>query len=282
MKEILLVDDDRLFLKSMGRALNAEGYNVDLSGTGQDALSKIKTKQYDLIILDYKMKPMDGLEVVKRIREQNYRCPIIMISAFGSIDMATTAFSHDVVTVLPKPVEIQRLKSVVKNTIREYVSKTKRLIPRRPIKPLERRVPQTPTRPQKQVGKAPDKKNVLVVDDSPTYRKMMIRTVSVAFDYFNFIEAENGVDAIEKMNQFDIKLILLDINMPHMNGFDFMKLKRKSTRFKKIPVIVLTTEKEKETMGKAYLSGATVFMKKPFQRQELIKVVKTMVFWHMK
>ncbi len=282
MKKILLVDDDRLFLKSMSRTLTAENYQVEQATSGQEALEKIKVQTYDLVILDYKMQPIDGMQVLKAIHEKKLNCAVIMITAYGTFDMATEALAHNAVTILPKPVEMQRLKTVVKSALRGPVFRYQAKGAAQKLDRDKLNAARQSAKVKTATSPSESGDNILIVDDSKLFRKMIISTVSSAFEDFSFIEAENGVEAIERLNKYPTKLIILDINMPHMNGIEFMKLKRKSTRFKNIPIIVLTTEKEKETMGKAYLSGATVFMKKPFQRQELIKVVKTMNFWHIK
>lgn len=290
MKKVLIVDDDRLFLNSMARALTGEGYEVDQAQSGEEALNKLHQQKFDLIVLDYKMQPIDGMEVLRTIHQEGFNIPVVMITAYGTFDMATEALSFDVITVLPKPVEMDRLKTVVKNAIRGQHPRARTT--GRPImakdggskppvtnghKPAAERSEEATKN-----GQTEAQKKILVVDDSRLFRKMIISTIQTTFKEFGIVEAEDGLDALEKLNQNNINLIILDINMPHMNGLEFMKLKRKSEKFKQIPVVVLTTEKEKETMGKAYLSGATVFMNKPFQRQELIKVLKTMSYWHVK
>lgn len=125
-------------------------------------------------------------------------------------------------------------------------------------------------------------KNILIVDDSHLFRKIIINNIGTVFEKFKFVEAKDGLDALEKLSENQIDLIILDINMPRMTGIEFLKERRKNAEYSQIPIIVLTTEKEKETMGKAYLEGAAVYLNKPFKPEELIKVIKTMVYWHIK
>jgi two-component system chemotaxis response regulator CheY len=125
-------------------------------------------------------------------------------------------------------------------------------------------------------------KNILVVDDSHLFRKIIINNIGAAFQEFKFIQATDGLDALEKLKEEKVNLIILDINMPRMTGIEFLKERRKNAEYSQIPIVVLTTEKEKETMGKAYLEGAAVYLNKPFKPEELIKVIKTMVYWHIK
>ena len=124
-------------------------------------------------------------------------------------------------------------------------------------------------------------RNVLVVDDSKTMRGILSKTISRYAD-FNIIEAGDGVDALEKMQNGNIRLIFLDYNMPRMNGIEFMKNIRSQSEYKNIPVVMLTTESEEAKVRSGYVAGATVYMTKPYQPEALIKVVEAMRYWHMK
>lgn len=269
MRKILIIDDDKTLANSTKEFLTLADYSVEVANNGPDGLDMARKDNFDVIILDYQMRPMDGLTVLKHIKEENLPSSVILFTAYGNFDVVSKALSLGAHTVLPKPINMDRLKNVIRNAMRErsYAS------------PLQ--VGQSENLNDKSkidVGKA----NILIVDDSRMFRKMIIMALSSEFKDFNFIEAIDGTDAINKMNEYEIKLIFLDINMPQMSGLEFMKLKKKSPKFERIPIVVLTTEKEKQTMAESYLSGATVFMQKPFQPPELVKVVKTLIYWHVK
>ncbi len=121
-------------------------------------------------------------------------------------------------------------------------------------------------------------RNIVVIDDSPTIR-MSIKMALKEFD-FNIIEAENGMDALDKINGLkatgrDVALCISDINMPVMGGFEFLSEFRKTSNF--TPVIMLTTEKENETILKGKSLGATGWIIKPFHQEDLINVVKRFI-----
>lgn len=124
-------------------------------------------------------------------------------------------------------------------------------------------------------------KTVMLVDDSPTMRKM-IRAALHKYHDFQFIEADDGIDALEKIKQHPIRLIFLDFNMPRMNGIQFMQVLRKDKDHQRTPIIMITTETEKAKVTQSYVAGATVFMNKPVNESELTRVVDAMRYWHMK
>jgi len=118
----------------------------------------------------------------------------------------------------------------------------------------------------------------MVIDDSPTIRV----SVEMALKQLGhpIRQAENGQDALEKINEIkkggeEIALCLSDINMPIMNGIEFITEFRKVDKF--TPVVVLTTEAEKDIIQKGKEAGASGWIIKPFQAEDLINVVKRFV-----
>lgn len=114
---------------------------------------------------------------------------------------------------------------------------------------------------------------ILSVDDSSIVRKIIRSAVEVL--NYELIEAADGADALAILDSesANIILILLDWNMPGMNGFDFLTTIKNHPEFKKIPVMMVTTESEKENIVKAVKAGAAHYMIKPFTTEELIKKV---------
>lgn len=121
-------------------------------------------------------------------------------------------------------------------------------------------------------------KFIMVIDDSPTIRV----SVEMALKQLGhqIKQAENGQDALEKIKEIkkggeEIALCLTDINMPIMNGIEFITEFRKIDKF--TPVVILTTEAEKDIIQKGKEAGASGWIIKPFQAEDLINVVKRFV-----
>jgi two-component system chemotaxis response regulator CheY len=115
----------------------------------------------------------------------------------------------------------------------------------------------------------------LVVDDSSTMRKI----VNLAFTGagHTVIEAEHGKDALAKLAIGPVDGIVLDINMPEMNGLEFLKARQGNPAIAKIPVIVLTTQDEEGMKKEAMSLGANAFLGKPFQKPDLLAAVQKLV-----
>ncbi len=109
---------------------------------------------------------------------------------------------------------------------------------------------------------------VLVVDDSAIMRKVIEQILEMLGH--EAVPAANGVEAFERLKEHDdVKLILLDWNMPEMNGIEFLRAIKDRPGLAKIPVIMLTTESERRKMIEAIEAGAKHYLTKPFQPETL-------------
>lgn len=115
----------------------------------------------------------------------------------------------------------------------------------------------------------------LCVDDSATLRKIV--SISLQGLGHTVVEAENGKQALEKLDGIKPDCIVLDINMPEMNGIEFLTAKSKNPTIASIPVIVLTTQDEAPLRSQAMGLGANGFLAKPFQKDQLIATITQIV-----
>lgn len=116
-------------------------------------------------------------------------------------------------------------------------------------------------------------KTILVVDDSPTVRQQV--GVALAQAGFHVIEAADGVEGAEKVKKLaDIALVISDVNMPRMNGIDMLEQIRADAKSAKLPVIMLTTEKQPRLLERAQKLGAVGWIVKPFKAEALVATAK--------
>ena len=113
---------------------------------------------------------------------------------------------------------------------------------------------------------------ILVVDDSPTMRRIVINTLK-RLGYTNSVEAENGKDALAKLAGGGFDLVITDWNMPEMDGLDFIKALRSSGETKNIPVLMVTTRSVEQDVKDALLAGANNYIVKPFTPQVLKETI---------
>jgi two-component system, chemotaxis family, chemotaxis protein CheY len=110
---------------------------------------------------------------------------------------------------------------------------------------------------------------ILIVDDSATIRKM-VRASLRELEGAEFVEAGNGLEAIEQIALGPVALIILDLNMPDMHGVDVLKFLRRHQSSRDVPVVVLTTRGDEASRETALAAGATQYLTKPFAPQVLL------------
>jgi len=115
-------------------------------------------------------------------------------------------------------------------------------------------------------------KKILAVDDSPSVRQMVKFTLSGAG--YEVIEAVNGADGLLKAGAGPVDMVVTDLNMPVMDGLELIRALRKLPAYRGVPIVFLTTESDPEKKLQAKAAGATAWITKPFQQDQLVAVVK--------
>jgi two-component system chemotaxis response regulator CheY len=116
--------------------------------------------------------------------------------------------------------------------------------------------------------------NVLIVDDSATIRQMVKRTMQMAgLDIGEVYEAANGIEALAQLHDNDIDVILVDINMPTMNGIQLLTRMKQNARLKDIPIVIASTEGSEQRIAQMKEFGAAGYVRKPFQPEQLRDVL---------
>ncbi len=115
------------------------------------------------------------------------------------------------------------------------------------------------------------KRKVLTVDDALTMRKLVAFTLRGAG--LEVVEAADGVDALAVLQRHPVDLIITDVNMPRMDGITFTRQARATANGRSVPILILTTESEVGKKNEGRAAGATGWIVKPFQQEQLLAVV---------
>ena len=116
-------------------------------------------------------------------------------------------------------------------------------------------------------------KTILVVDDSRIMRNIVKNTFSLLKIPCHFLEASNGKDALQMLMNHKTDLILLDWNMPQLSGIDFLKMVRAAEEYKKLPIIMVTSEAARYNVIEALKLGATDYIIKPVNEKNFIEKI---------
>jgi two-component system chemotaxis response regulator CheY len=115
-------------------------------------------------------------------------------------------------------------------------------------------------------------KTVLIVDDSASMRQLVSFALRDAG--YDVIDAINGKDAMNKLNGTKIEMVITDLNMPEMDGIEFIKQVRNNPGYKFTPIVMLTTESQESRKQEGKQAGASGWIVKPFTPEQLIDIVK--------
>jgi CheY-like chemotaxis protein/anti-sigma regulatory factor (Ser/Thr protein kinase) len=239
-KTVLVIDDDPNALDLLGRTLQGTGHRVVTASDGQEALRLARTLRPAAITLDVVMPGMDGWEVLRELKldPETRDIPVVMVTM---TDDRETGYALGATEFLTKPIERGLL-----------------------VQMLERYAP------------ADSQRVALVVDDQAENREMLRRTLEK--ERWQVSEAENGRVALDRVAERLPSLILLDLMMPVMDGFEFVMELRKVEAWRGIPIVVVTARDHTEE-DRNRLNGEVVglIQKGGMDRESLLAQLRAQV-----
>lgn len=119
-------------------------------------------------------------------------------------------------------------------------------------------------------------KRVLVVDDSSTTRALIVSTIE-EMEGFETVEAPNGFEALKRIPQQPLDLIVTDINMPDINGLEIVHFVKHHPDYRSIPMIIVSTEGSDEDVKRGLDLGASAYIKKPFEPEQLKSTIRRLI-----
>ena len=179
-KTIMIVDDEPSILRSLGGALEDEGYRILTANDGLRALKKIEEEPPDLVLLDIWMPGIDGIETLKRLRAQHAGLPVIMISGHGSIETAVTATKLGAFDFIEKPLSLEKTLVTVQNALSFRQLNDDNLILRQKAERHHRLTGTSPAiqRLRETIERvAPTQATVLIVGENGTGKELVARAI---------------------------------------------------------------------------------------------------------
>lgn len=121
-KKILIVDDEKNIRIGLKQCLKDENYKIEVANDGEEALKKLENDKYELILMDYQMPNKNGLEVLKDLRKKKIKTRVIIMTAYGTVDIAVEAMKYGAVDFISKPFTIDKVKEIVWESIKKDAS----------------------------------------------------------------------------------------------------------------------------------------------------------------
>ena len=267
VSKLLLVEDDDIQRDSIHQLIGAEDVETTAVATGAEAFDLLSKGIYDCMILDLGLSDMSGFDLLEKIRQSDAsaRVPIIV---YTGRDLSQA--------------EEKQLQKYTESIIIKGAKSPERLLDESALF-LHRVEADLPADKQKILKMVHDKeavlsaKTILLVDDD--MRNVFALSSVLEEKSMKVIIARNGLEAIEKLkNNNQVDLILMDIMMPQMDGYEAMREIRKRRKYAKLPIIALTAKAMKGDRGKCIEAGANDYLAKPVNTDKLLSMLRVWLY----
>lgn len=267
LKHLLIVEDDEIQRRSIMELIGHDDVAITAVSTGREALAELRKQRYDCMVLDLMLEDMNGFQLLDQIRDDEELNDLPIIIYTGK-DLDSK--------------EETQLRKYAESIIIKDVRSPERLLDETTLF-LHRVEANLPEDKRKILQKLHNKeelfdgKKILLVDDD-------IRNVfalsSVLEGYHMQVKfAENGREALDILvEQDDFDLVLMDMMMPEMDGYEAMRRIRQMPQYSKLPIIALTAKAMKEDRAKCIEAGASDYMKKPISTDQLLSLMRVWLY----
>jgi CheY-like chemotaxis protein len=262
VKELLLVEDDDLQGREIAKLIGNGDVHLTRVTSGREALAVLQERTFDCVVLDLVLPDMDGVQLIETIRrDTSHRLPVIIHTA-KDLSPSDEAKLRNLVEsfILKGPDSHQQLFDETALFLHRYVES----LPenqRRIIELARRREPGLSGR------------KVLIVDDD--IRNIFSLTGVLEQHDVQVLHAESGREGIAMLNETPgIDMVLMDVMMPDMDGYETMRQIRSSDRFRKLPMIAITAKAMKGDREKCIEAGASEYISKPVDVDQLVSMMR--------
>jgi len=262
-KRLLVVEDNPAEQLSIKELLGYDDIDVTVVATGEDAIKAVSNESFDCVVLDLRLPDISGFEVLERFRDT---------PALG--DLPVIVFTGKELSLE----EDARLHSLARSVVVKGVESPERLLDETALF-LHRVVSDLPAEKQRMLDRlhrsddALVGKKVLIVDDD--VRNIFALSSVIERRGMAVLTAGTGREAIAKLESTpDVAIVLMDIMMPEMDGYETMQVIRQNASFRRLPIIALTAKAMKGDREKCLEAGASEYLAKPVNTEQLLSSLR--------
>ena len=261
--KILIVEDNPLTIQTLIEYLKKLGFTTSVARSGEEAFRQIGMAKPDLILLDIMLPGIDGFETCLRLKGNvsTMDIPVIFITALAETADKVRAFEVGGADYITKPFDFKEVAARV--NMRLTIQRLQRRLQ------VKSAVIASEKRELTDVAKA----TILIVEDNPMTLQVMLNYLKGLG--FNTVGVPNGEEAIQYVAQSQPDLILLDVMLPGMDGFETCRWLKQNPTTREIPVIFMTALSDLNDKVKAFEAGGADYIVKPHQYAEVVARVKT-------
>jgi CheY-like chemotaxis protein len=262
-KRLLLVEDDEAERKGVSELLGSSDIEITAAETGEAALSLLRETPIDCVVLDLKLPDMSGFEVLENIRDDAALCDVPVVVFTGR------ELSAD---------EDARLRTMARSVVVKGVESPERLLDETSLF-LHRVVADLPLAKQNMLQRLHSsdedlmKRTVLLVDDDT--RNIFALSSVLERRGMEVLTATTGSEALAVLkSRSDVAIVLMDIMMPGMDGYETIHAIRTNAAFRRLPILALTAKAMKGDREKCLEAGASDYLAKPVNVEQLLSALR--------
>ena len=267
VKNLLLVEDDEAQRSSIIELIGNTDVQTTAVGTGEEALTALRAGQFDCLVLDLGLPDMSGFELIEQIKEEPNlsMLPIIVYTGQELSKQEETELKRIAETIIIKDV---RSPERLLDETALFLHRVQANLPAPKQQMLER---------LHQTDSVLTGKKVLIVDDD--VRNIFALTSMLERHQMQVLYAENGRDGLAVLqSQPDIDVVLMDVMMPEMDGYETMRAIRQQSEFASLPIIALTAKAMKGDREKCINAGASDYITKPVDTEQLLSLLRVWLY----
>jgi len=262
MAKILLVEDEEALSDVLSAKIKKEGYEIEVAYNGEEGYAKLKKFKPDLLLLDIVMPKMDGYEVLEKMNEENIKTPVIIISNSGQpVELEKTKKLGAVDFLIKTQFDPNEVIAKIKNYLNKNGGQNEEI------------QPQENPRTGKRLGS-----KVLIVEDDAFLREICVK--KMVKEGFSVYEAADGEQAIAEVGKIKPDIVLLDIILPAIDGFEVLKSIRenKDKKISQVPIFMLSNLGQESDIKKAMELGANDYLiKAHFTTEDIVDKIKKLL-----
>lgn len=267
IKKLLIVEDEEIMRKGIINLMKSESIMITDVASGKEAFKKVSTEEFDCMILDLGLEDMTGFELIDMLEKEKVATNLPIVIYTGR---ELTKSEND------------RLKKYSQSIILKGARSFERLLAETTLflHQVESKLPDEKKKMLEKVHGSVDvleDKTILVVDDD--MRNVFAISSLLESNKLNVVVGKNGKDGIDKLHKNqNIDLILMDIMMPEMDGYEAMREIRKEKKYESLPIIALTAKAMKEDREKCIAAGANEYLSKPVEKDKLLSLLRVWLY----
>jgi len=237
-RKVLVVDDDQMIREQIARELKRNYCEPLVAASGKEGLEVFAREDISILLLDVNLPDVDGLEFLKTVKAQRPQCQVIMITGYGSEQIAVQSLRRGAIDYLEKPMNFDELSAAIGRAQEKLLEKEELAY----------------------------KSTILVIDDDEGALYSLKRFLEK--EGCEVFSATNGADGLYLIEHNKIDILLTDINIGDMNGIDILQQAKRL--YKDIEGIVMTGQKDETLAIESLRAGASDYLTKPINLDELL------------